>query len=82
MTKPNRDLLILNKQFSYASFDRDREENLLHTILQKIEKFENFARAHEVINIHRNKIFRNTADIKLFLVAVPVKPFVFLNNCN
>lgn len=82
MTKPNRDLLILCTGNSFTELEREQEEVRLHHILQQIELFENFALAHEIINVHRNKIFRSFGEIKRFLTAAPVKPFAFLYNCN
>ena len=63
--------------------DIDRQVMQLHDILYTTERPDNFAKAHELIDINRYRILRKTMQIrKALLRGLDKKPFVFLCNKN
>jgi hypothetical protein len=63
--------------------DIDREVMQLNELLFTTERLDNFVKAHEVIDLNRFKIVKNTVDIKKMVRQKKLnKPFVFFSNKN
>ena len=82
MNKSNRDLLVLFKQELMTPQAIEHEVSWLHELLFKVERMDNFIRAHELIDINRYKITNNDLAIKKNVRRKKDQPFVFLNNKN
>lgn len=81
MKKFNRELLVLFRDKSDSTLI-ERQVESLHELLYHVEKIENIAIAHEVINIRKRKIFRRSKQVLCVLKVETLKPFTFLNNLN
>ncbi|MCO6496604.1 MAG: hypothetical protein J5I50_02965 [Chitinophagaceae bacterium] len=81
MKKFNRELLVLFRDKSDSTLI-ERQVESLHELLYHVEKIENIAIAHEVINIRKRKIFRRSKQVLCVLKVETLKPFIFLNNLN
>ncbi len=82
MNKSNRDLLVLFKQELMTPQAIEHEVSWLHELLFKVERMDNFIRAHELIDLNRYRITNNDIDIKKNVRRKKDQPFVFLNNKN
>jgi hypothetical protein len=82
MNNTNRDLLVLFKQELKSPQAIEREVSWLHGLLYTVEKTENLVHAHELIDLCKYKIIRQSHLINRFLRSGKEKPFVFLNNKN
>jgi hypothetical protein len=78
MNDVNRDLLVL----SDTTRRSPEELAFLNTLLFHIENWETFSIAHEVIDVNRRKIVRDSFLIQRILTEKEVKPFVFTCNKN
>jgi len=82
MKTPNRDLLVLMKD---EGLDKDAMENELEQLNQLLLYFEtmdNFCLAHEVFDLNRYKIIRQSATIQKLINQPELKSFVFICNKN
>lgn len=82
MTQRNRDLLVLFKQDLMSPQAIEYEVTQLHQMLFDVERLDNFARAHELIDLNTYKISNKAFKIKRFLKLKNEPAFVFLNNKN
>jgi len=79
----NRDLLVMFRQQAMSPEDIEREVMRLNDILFTAERLDNFVKAHEVLDINRYKIIKNSVAIKKLLrQKKEAKPFVFFSNKN
>lgn len=79
----NRDLLLLTDaagQLTPEAFAR--EVQFLNRLLFRIENWECFCVANELIDINRRKIIHKTFLIQKILSEPKLKPFVFTCNKN
>lgn len=82
MMKRNRDLLVLFNQDIMSPQAIEYEVMQLHEMLFDVEQLENFARAHELINLNNYTISHKSFKIKRFLQQKNAPAFIFLNNKN
>ena len=82
MNKKYRDLLVLMKKNSLHGSVINNEVEWLHGLLYKIERPDNVASAHELIDLRRYKIYNNSFQVKNALRAKEESAFVFLFNKN
>jgi len=82
MHKSNRDLLVLFKEELMTPQAIEHEVELLHELLYSVEKLDNLAVAHEVINLNKYKVQHDLQIIRETLRKKDLKPFIFLNNKN
>jgi len=82
MNKSNRDLLVLFKQDLMTPQAIEHEVGWLHELLFKVERLDNFATAHELIDLNKYKVSNNTVEIKKLVRRKKEQPFVFLSNKN
>ncbi len=82
MNKFNRDLLVLFKEELMNPQAIEHEVELLHELLFSVEKIDNLAAAHEVINCNKHKIISDVKFTRDIIRQQELKPFVFLNNKN
>jgi hypothetical protein len=82
MIKPNRDLLVMFKQELMTPQAMEHEVGLLHDLLFTVERLENVARAHEIIDLNKHRLITKEAEIKTFFRQHKEKAFVFINNKN
>ena len=79
----NRDLLVLFRQQLMSQQDIDREVMRLNELLFTTERLDNFAQAHEILDLNRYKIIKNLVEIKKQIRQKKLdKPFVFFSNKN
>jgi hypothetical protein len=55
---------------------------MLHDLLFDVERMENLAAAHEVIDLNKYKIYTRQQSVKSTIKEQGLKPFVFLNCRN
>lgn len=60
----------------------EHQVELLHEILFDVERTDNLAAAHEVIDLNRYKIYLKHSSVKSTIKEQELKPFVFLNCRN
>ena len=82
MKQRNRDLLVLFKQDLMSPQAIEDEVTQLHQMLFDVEGLDNFARAHELIDLNSYKISSKAFKIKRHLQLKNAPPFIFLNNKN
>jgi hypothetical protein len=82
MDNLNRDLLVLLKQDLMTPSDLDLHVKKLHTVLYKTETVENFTKAHEILDINKNKIISRPFKIYSLIRNYKLDAFVFLFNKN
>jgi hypothetical protein len=82
MNKSNRDLLVLFKEELMSPQAVEQQLERLHEMLFQTERLDHFASAHEMIDLNRYKIHRNTVLIKKHIRSKKEVPFVFLNTLN
>lgn len=78
----NRDLLVLNKQIHLSEDALAKETALLNQVLMKLENWESFCIANEVIDINRRKMIRKAHLVRSILQDHPNKSFIFVCNKN
>lgn len=82
MNNTNRDILVLLKQELMTPQAMERQVSLLHDMLYDVERLDNIAASHEILDLNKFKKISKLHLIKAFLRNVKEKPFVFLNNKN
>lgn len=82
MNNTNRDILVLLKQELMTPQAMERQVSLLHDMLYDVERLDNIAASHELLDLNKFKKISKPHLIKAFLRNVKEKPFVFLNNKN
>jgi len=82
MNNSNRDLLVLFKQELMTPQAIEHEVAWLHELLFWVERFDNFVKAHELIDLNKYKITNKSIDIKKTIRRKKETAFVFLNNLN
>ena len=60
----------------------EHQVEMLHEILFDVERTDNLAAAHEVIDLNRYKIYVKHTSVKNTIKEQELKPFVFLNCRN
>lgn len=73
--------MLVNKN-TQPSSAINREADWLHVLLFQIERLDNVAAAHEVIDLRRYKVHNNSFQVKNVLKAKEEPAFVFLFNKN
>lgn len=82
MNKSNRDLLVLFKHEMMTPQAIEHEVEWLHELLYDVERIDNFASAHEIIDLCRYKVSGNLVEIKRAIRMRKEQAFIFLNNKN
>ena len=82
MNNINRDLLVMFNQELMSPQAIEHQVELLHEMLFHVERMENLASAHEVIDLNRYKISGDVLTVKNIIREQDLKPFVFLNCLN
>lgn len=82
MNKINRDLLVMFNQELMTPQAIEHEVSLLHELLFDVERMENIARAHEIIDLNKYKVISKEQVVKSTIRAQELKPFIFLNCKN
>jgi len=82
MNNPNRDLLVLFNQELMTPQSIEHEVELLHQLLYAIERIENLAIAHEIIDLNKYKVISKPVQLRKLIRQKELKPFVFLNCRN
>lgn len=82
MNNINRDLLVMFNQELMSPQAIEHQVELLHEMLFHVERMENLAGAHEVIDLNRYKISGDVLTVKNIIREQDLKPFVFLNCLN
>lgn len=82
MNNSNRDLLVLFNQQLMARQALEHEVSLLHEILFTVERLDNLAAAHELIDLNIYRITGKRFLVKAFIRMKDPEPFVFLFNKN
>ncbi len=82
MNNINRDLLVMFNQELMSPQAIEHQVELLHEMLFHVERMENLAGAHEVIDLNRYKIAGDVLTVKNIIREQDLKPFVFLNCLN
>jgi len=82
MNLPNRDLLILfNQELMTPRAIEDAIERI-HEILYDVERADNLAISHEIMDVSKNRVNRESFIIRRHLRSRELPPFVFLNCRN
>lgn len=82
MNNINRDLLVMFNQELMSPKAIEHQVEMLHEILFDVERTDNLAAAHEVIDLNRYKIYIKHSSVKSTIKEQDLKPFVFLNCRN
>ena len=82
MNNINRDLLVMFNQELMSPQAIEQQVELLHELLLNVERMENLAIAHEVIDLNKYKISSKFKVIKDNIRMQELKPFIFLNCKN
>lgn len=82
MNNPNRDLLVLFNQQLMTRQALEQEVSFLHEMLFNVEKLDNLATAHELIDLNTYRIRTKPFLLKAFFRMRDEQPFVFLFNKN
>jgi hypothetical protein len=82
MNNINRDLLVMFNQELMSPQAIEQQVELLHELLLNVERMENLAIAHEVIDLNKYKVISKYAVIKDTIRTQELKPFIFLNCKN
>jgi hypothetical protein len=82
MNNINRDLLVMFNQELMSPQAIEHEVELLHELLYNVERMENLAKAHEIIDLNKYKITNKEHLVKGVIRLQDLKPFVFLNCKN
>lgn len=82
MNNINRDLLVMFNQELMSPQAIEQQVELLHELLLNVERMENLAIAHEVIDLNKYKVINKYTAIKDIIRMQELKPFIFLNCKN
>ncbi len=82
MNNINRDLLVMFNQELMSPQAIEQQVELLHELLLDVERMENLAIAHEVIDLNKYKVINKYTVIKDTIRMQELKPFIFLNCKN
>lgn len=82
MKTPNRDLLVLLRDEFMSEQAIEAEVELLNDLLYCVESSENFCLAHEVADLNKYKMLRQSKHIIEVTRYKQLKPFQFLLNKN
>ncbi|MBK7434219.1 MAG: hypothetical protein IPI66_10175 [Chitinophagaceae bacterium] len=82
MNHSNRDLLILFNQERMSPGAVELEVERLHEMLFTVERMENLAIVHELIDLNRFRVIHKKPVLRKILRYKQLKPFVFLNCRN
>ncbi len=82
MNNINRDLLVMFNQELMSPKAIEHQVEMLHELLFDVERMENLAAAHEVIDLNKYKCTSNNTSVKNTIRQQELKPFVFLNCRN
>jgi hypothetical protein len=82
MNNINRDLLVMFDQELMSPQAIEQQVELLHELLLNVERMDNLAIAHEVIDLNKHKVIKKYTVIKDTIRMQELKPFVFLNCKN
>jgi len=82
MNLPNRDLLILFNQELMTPRAIEQAIEEIHEILYDVERVDNLALSHEVIDVSKNRVNREPFIIRRQLRSRELPPFVFMNCRN
>ena len=82
MNNINRDLLVMFNQELMSPGAIEHQVEMLHELLFDVERMENIAAAHEVIDLNKYKIYHKNPAVKNVLRRQELSSFVFLNCKN
>ncbi len=82
MNNINRDLLVMFNQELMSPQAIEHQVELLHELLFDVERMDNLAIAHEVIDLNKYKIYSKHVIVRNTIRQQELKPFVFLNCRN
>lgn len=82
MNNINRDLLVMFNQELMSPQAIEQQVELLHELLLDVERMDNLAIAHEVIDLNKYKVINKYTVIKDTIRMQELKPFIFLNCKN
>ncbi|MCW3092185.1 MAG: hypothetical protein JWP81_3254 [Ferruginibacter sp.] len=82
MNRMNRDLLVLFNQELLSPQAIEHEVELLHELLHVVERLDNLVVAHEILDLNKYKVIKNSLSIRNTIRKQHLKPFVFLNCMN
>lgn len=82
MNNLNRDLLVMFNQELMSPQAIEQQVELLHELLFSVERMENLAAAHEIIDLNKYKVINKTLIVRNTIRTQVLKPFVFLNCKN
>jgi hypothetical protein len=82
MNNINRDLLVMFNQELMSPQAIEQQVELLHELLFDVERMDNLAIAHEVIDLNKYKVISKYMVIKDTIRMQELKPFIFLNCKN
>ncbi|MEN9570128.1 MAG: hypothetical protein RL172_1359 [Bacteroidota bacterium] len=82
MNNINRDLLVMFNQELMSPQAIEQQVELLHELLFDVEKMDNLAIAHEVLDLNKYKLINNHAVVKETIRKQDLNAFVFLNCKN
>ena len=82
MNNINRDLLVMFNQELMSPQAIEQQVELLHELLLNVERMDNLAIAHEVIDLNKYKVIKKYTVIKDTIRMQELKPFIFLNCKN
>ena len=82
MNNLNRDLLVMFNQELMSPQAIEQQVGLLHELLFSVERMENLAAAHEIIDLNKYKVINKSLIVRNIIRTQVLKPFVFLNCKN
>ena len=82
MNNLNRDLLVMFNQELMSPQAIEQQVELLHELLFSVERMENLAAAHEIIDLNKYKVINKVLIVRNTIRTQVLKPFVFLNCKN
>ncbi|MBL0356531.1 MAG: hypothetical protein IPP72_06365 [Chitinophagaceae bacterium] len=82
MNNINRDLLVMFNHELMSPQAIEHQVEMLHELLFDVERMDNLAQAHEVIDLNKYKVFNKKMLVKNIIREQELKPFVFLNCKN
>jgi hypothetical protein len=82
MNNLNRDLLVMFNQELMTPQAIEQQVELLHELLFSVERMENLAAAHEIIDLNKYKVINKSLIVRNTIRTQVLKPFVFLNCKN
>jgi hypothetical protein len=82
MNNLNRDLLVMFNQELMSPQAIEQQVELLHELLFSVERMENLAAAHEIIDLNKYKVINKSLIVRNTIRTQVLKPFVFLNCKN